>query len=415
MRICIITLFYKPAGGGIPRYVDNLSKSFAKLGHDVDIVTVSYETRDEIESDGNVAIYRLSSLNVFGRSHEECKKKSKDFLRFMNRYLDREDVDIIVAQNLHAAISSVSHTLVLNMVAIQRNIPLVLTIHSFPDDPSSKLKIALVKNLFWDKIVVVSSSLAETFFREGIGVDKLRVTPPGIDLNVFKPHLGKKWLRSRVEGVVEKDLVILHASRTDSLETIEEKGVRTLLKAFSFIHDRYKNVKLLIASAPVAPPFEEDKKKAIESIFNTAKLYNIQDKLRLVTFQPGEMPLVYNGSDIFVMASRLESFGIVYAEAMACGLPVVGTSTGGIPEIIVNGKCGYLVPPDNPVELAKYLSILLTDAKKRKTFGSYGRKIIKSKFNIDKISERRIGNYKSLIYHKRKEKSSSLLRQIAKE
>src|SRR3989344_1413669 len=241
MRICIVTLFYKPAGGGIPRYVDSLARSLAGLGNEVDIITTSYEETEKINAEEKVTVYNLPSLNIFGKDNKECMEKSKEFLKFMKRYINKNKVDIILAQNLHAAISSISHILVLNMTTLEKNIPTVLTIHSFPDDPGSQLKIALAKNLFWDKIVTVSSSVAETFYNYGIEVEKIKVINPGIETAKFKPNLGKKWLRSRIEGLGEKDIVILHASRTDSIETVEEKGIKTLLKSFSTISERFKN------------------------------------------------------------------------------------------------------------------------------------------------------------------------------
>jgi len=109
------------------------------------------------------------------------------------------------------------------------------------------------------------------------------------------------------------------------------------------------------------------------------------------------MSLVYNGSDIFVMASQMESFGLVYAEAMACGLPVIGTSVGGVPEIIINNITGFLVPPDNPVELGKKIEIFITDEKKREKMGKAGMNRIQSRFNVKKTIDRLLGIFQSCI------------------
>lgn len=401
--------------GGVSNYVGNLSKSLAKLGNEIDIISPAYDDKDSIENLDSITLYKLSCLNIFKKTEEEIKFKSKDFMKFLQKYTNTHKPDVLSPQNFHAAISGIGHTLVLNSIAIEKNIPLILTIHAFPENPGSDLKIALAKNLFWDRINAVSSAVAEKFYNEGINVEKLKVLYPGTDTNVFKPHMGKKWLMSHVEGLNERDIIILHASRTADIKTLDEKGVKTILKAFSLVASQYKNAKLLIASASVPEIFEKEKEEAIAVIKNTAKLYGLQDKVKIKTFEPEEMPLVYNGCDIYAMASRGESFGLVYTEAMACELPVIGTSVGGIPEIIEVGKCGYLVPPDNSVELAKYLSILLSDPKKRKAMGKYGRKVVQTKFELDKISLKRIGNYKSLLYHKKEEKKASFLRRLVKE
>ncbi|MBS3150926.1 glycosyltransferase family 4 protein [Candidatus Woesearchaeota archaeon] len=403
MKICIVTLFYKPAGGGIPRYVDNLANSLAKLGNKIDIITASYDNIVRKEKNGKITVYALPSLNIFKKLSKECIGKSKEFLRFMKKYISKNKIDIIVAQNLHAAVSSVSHVFALNMAALEKKVPTILTIHSFPEEPFSQLKISLVKYLPWDRIITVSSAVAEAFYDQGLEVEKVKVIYPGTDTNVFRPGLGKKWLRSRIEGLRENDIVILHASRTNSTETIKAKGIPTLLKAFSIIANRFKNTKLLIASASTSPPFEKEKRKALENIEDMVKIYNIQNKVKIATFQPEEMPLVYNGCDVFVLASEVESFGLVYAEAMACELPVIGTSVGGIPEVIVNTQTGYIIPPNNPVELSKYLAILISDEEKRKKFGKEGRKVVISKFENNKIAAKRVGNYNSILYnHKNK-------------
>ena len=97
----------------------------------------------------------------------------------------------------------------------------------------------------------------------------------------------------------------------------------------------------------------------------------------------------------------MESFGLVYAEALACGIPVIGTSVGGVPEIIDNGKTGYLVEPDNPVELSKRIQLLINNPEKRKIMGEKGRKIIEKRFNSKKITDNLIGVFNSITNNKK--------------
>src|SRR5690606_23292893 len=143
--------------------------------------------------------------------------------------------------------------------------------------------------------------------------------------------------------ISEDDFLVLHASRIDNMKVAQEKGVLTLIQAMSQVKDR--EVKLLLAAAPTAPFSEEQKSKAIEKIMQLARLNGIEKRLVIKTFSPEEMPLVYNGADLFVMASHMEAAGLVYAEAMASGLPTIGTAVGGIPEVIESGRSGELVPP----------------------------------------------------------------------
>ena len=394
MRICIVSFFYKPVGGGIPRYVEDISKKLGELGHSVDIITASYNGK-KIERQGKILTYYLPFMNIFNKKEQENIENSREFLNFFKRYASRRKPDVIFAQNMQASISSIGHSFALNMVAIEKKLPLVLSAHSFPENPGKDLKIALSKNLAWDKIIPVSSALAETLHAEGVPVEKMSIVNCGVDTNLFKPGLGKKWLRSRI-GTSEKDIIILHASRIDALEIIEQKGIKTLLKAVSLLDQKTK-IKLLFAVAPNSPAYEESKNENIEKINNLAKLLGIENKVKIMTFNPNDMPLVYNGADIFVMASQLETFGLVYAEALACGIPVIGTSVGGVPEVIEDTKSGYLIPPDDSVMLSKALKKLINSEERRKKFGDYGIKSIKKRFEIENITKKLVGIFNSVI------------------
>jgi len=79
--------------------------------------------------------------------------------------------------------------------------------------------------------------------------------------------------------------------------------------------------------------------------------------------------------DIFVLPSLNEGMGRVLVEAMAIGKPIVASNIGGIPDLVTHGKNGFLVPPKNPEQLAKYIQILLEDKEKRGKIGLAGREM----------------------------------------
>jgi len=79
-----------------------------------------------------------------------------------------------------------------------------------------------------------------------------------------------------------------------------------------------------------------------------------------------------------------EAFGWVLAEAMASQKPVIGTTVGGIPEIIQDGKSGYLIDPGSPEQLAQKLTQLLHDEELRKQMGQAGCETVRMKFNLQK-------------------------------
>ena len=93
-------------------------------------------------------------------------------------------------------------------------------------------------------------------------------------------------------------------------------------------------------------------------------------------------------ADVFVAPSRYESFGLIFLEAMRWGTPVVGTTAGGIPEVVEDGKTGLLVPPQDPAALAAALIRLLTDADLRASIGAAGRRRSESEFSAARMAGR---------------------------
>ncbi len=92
---------------------------------------------------------------------------------------------------------------------------------------------------------------------------------------------------------------------------------------------------------------------------------------------------VYGALDVLAVPSRWEGFGIVLLEAMACGIPVVATRVGGIPEVVVDGETGKLVPPGDPAALAKEILALVADPARAAELGRKGQERVRTHFNID--------------------------------
>jgi colanic acid/amylovoran biosynthesis glycosyltransferase len=86
-------------------------------------------------------------------------------------------------------------------------------------------------------------------------------------------------------------------------------------------------------------------------------------------------------SDIFVLASHAELLGVVYMESMSIGVPTIGTSAGGVPEIITHQEDGLLVPPKDEISLKEEIGHLMDDPKLRQMLSSNGRKKIVEQFD----------------------------------
>jgi glycosyltransferase involved in cell wall biosynthesis len=96
---------------------------------------------------------------------------------------------------------------------------------------------------------------------------------------------------------------------------------------------------------------------------------------------------VFAASDIFCHPSRWqEAFGLVLAEAMSCGKPIVATTVGGIPEVVEDGETGFLVPPGDPAALAEKLVLLARDGALRERLGQAGRKRAEARFDVRAVT-----------------------------
>ena len=93
-------------------------------------------------------------------------------------------------------------------------------------------------------------------------------------------------------------------------------------------------------------------------------------------------------ADLFVAPSLYESFGLVFLEAMRWGTPVIGTTAGGIPEIVEDGESGVLVPPSQPCQLARAIVGLLRNEDRRRRLGDAGRRRVETIFTVDRMAQR---------------------------
>lgn len=140
------------------------------------------------------------------------------------------------------------------------------------------------------------------------------------------------------------------------------KRFSDLIRATRHLRDRGTLAKtLLVGDGPARPHLEQI--AADEGVADTVIFAGFQE--RVADF--------YGLMHVFVLASAHEAFGLVIAEAMRCGLPVVATSVGGIPNIVVHGHTGLLVPPKSPAALARAIQTLLLDEEERKRLGANGK------------------------------------------
>lgn len=159
--------------------------------------------------------------------------------------------------------------------------------------------------------------------------ERLCTSPPGIDHSIFKPgdrEAARKWL-----GLPDGPIV-LFAGRIQAL-----KGIDVAIGALARMDEP---AQLVIVGGPSGRAGEAE----VEHLLALAEGLGIAARIHMIAPQPhAQLAMFYQGADVLIMPSRSETFGLVAAEAQACGLPVVASRIGGIPYVIDNGESGILV------------------------------------------------------------------------
>lgn len=387
--------FYPPVIGGAGVYLENLSKYLAKKGIRIELLTGPVKGTRRIQKFGRLTVRRVPFLGVHGK--EDPHKRGYELFRYLQDLIRDKDISLVSAQNLHMGVYP-AHTLAVNSACLNTETPLINTLHNYCEDKIDKV---MLSNLMWNKIIGTTRNMSEHAYETGVPIEKINCVYNGISIKKFRPGRNGSWLRNNF-NIKENDIVILCPTKLISLDAgeplFERKGLTNLLKAFSIVHQRKKNIKLVINGAPPHPSFANEYKDTVKKLKDMARLYGIGNKLIIINGVKSKLlPALYNGSDLMVLAAKDEPFGLVYTEAMACGLPVIGTGNGGVPEIIQNDVNGYLTHPDDHVELAKRIQWLLKDRKKMIRFGENGRRIAVQRFSIRKMSEETMKVYESVI------------------
>ena len=158
----------------------------------------------------------------------------------------------------------------------------------------------------------------------------------------------------------------------------DDKGIIHLLQAMRRLWHEGSTATLVIAGQPVAP-------SSFERAFDSLPDRHRQQVRRMGTVGGQLKQDLLAATDLFALPSRVDSFGIVYLEAWAYQVPVIGCLAGGVPDVIDDGQDGFLVPFGDPSALALALDKLLTDTDLRRSMGHTGRAKVEARYTWDCI------------------------------
>ncbi len=369
--------------GGVERYIVNLIDYCKNQSQFNTVIVLPTYQENAIEETGNAVIYLDGNIalskNISGK---EISEKARLFSKTIENIIIKHKIDIICAENFHVGLPP-AYSLLLNMVAGLHKIPLILRLHSFA---VTDLQVELVNRLMWNKISCVSKSVTGDCFRKGADINLLSTDYLGVNINEFNKNIKTQHqLRVNLNLLPENKIVLTAARIIHGRKNIlQEKGIINLIQAFSKLSPRYPNLRLLIAVGKPPDNLKNEFDQAHEMLLGYIKLHNIEAKTIVKMFKLNEMPEVYGGSDVFVLPSENETFGQVFIEAMACGLPVIGTKVGGTPEIISDSYNGYLIPPNDSSILAQMIEKLINDRSIKNKFIKEGIKTVEDKFTSEK-------------------------------
>ena len=219
------------------------------------------------------------------------------------------------------------------------------------------------------KVVAVSNEVAASILEGTDHFTPVQVIQNGVNVQKFSPDKsagvpGREAWRIPPDAMVVGTIAVF----------TPKKRLEDWLHAAFEIHQAYKGVRfLIVGDGPLRPELEAlNERLGLDQVVHFAGL---QEDVR---------PYLA-AMDIYMMSSQFEGLPIALLEAMAMELPVVGTSVGGIPEVVVEGKTGLLVPPGEPSQLKAAVLKLINDPQLRKDMGHLGRKLVSEKFGMERM------------------------------
>ena len=393
MRVDILTKEYPPAiYGGAGVHVDELSKVLRSR------IDVRVRCFGEERSEAGVQAYSVPET-----------------LASANSALQTFGVDLAMAQDCAGADLVHSHTWYANFAGFTAQqlhaIPHVLSAHSLePLRPwkAEQLQGGYRLSSFAEKtayenadgIIAVSGGMREDILRSYPKVDPARVhvVHNGIDVTAWKPNPST--------DVHERYGIDPHAPTVIFVGRItRQKGLPFLLRALATLDHGVQVI--LCAGAPDTPEIAAE----VEQLVATLKSKREGVFLISEMLPRHELTQLLSHATTFVCPSVYEPLGIVNLEAMACGIPVVGTATGGIPEVIVDGETGILVPidqvndatgaPVNPNkfvgDLSDALNEILSNPQRARAWGAAAQKRARDHFSWESIADRTVEVYNAVL------------------
>lgn len=372
MKVLIITLAYHPFVGGAEIAVKEITDRLPNIKFDMVTVNLDGKQQD-IQRLGNVTVYRLG------------KGKLDKYLFPFVGY--KKAVSLHQENNYDAVWAIMANQAGIVALKLKQKFPRLKYLLTLQEGDSLKKIWSRTwfmrrgyKKIYQraDKIQVISNYLGSRALKHGYN-GSIEIVPNGVDLNLFNQKFDLGLLAELKDqlGITEKDTVIITTSRL-----VHKNGLNVLISAI-----RNLPVKLLILGDG---PLSSKLKSLAQEMEVSGKV------IFLGHIDYKDMVKYLKISDIFVRPSRSEGLGSSFLEAMAAGLPVIGTKVGGIVDFLQDGETGLFCEVDNPADLAKKIQILIDDQSLRDKIVNNGLMLVEGKYQWVNLASRMEIIFKSL-------------------
>ncbi len=405
LKVCLLTYRGNPNCGGQGVYIKHLSKALSDLGHEVDVLSgPPYPHLDP-----NVTLHKVQSLDLYNMENPFRVPKVRSLVNPLNMYefltmcsgqfpepytFGERAYKYLQKMKKKYDIVHDNQCLSYGIVKIdQKVVPTIATIHhpitvdrreEFKSATSER-KIKKIKKWYsfikmqkevarqLSCIVTVSECSKIDIAKEfSINLSKFRVVPNGINKEFFYP-VNNNGTRP------ENSIIVTNSADTPL------KGLRYLLAAVSQVRKK-QPVKLTV----IGEPKKNGTIKKLVAELGIADIVHFTGRIKNEEFAD-----YYSKATIAVVPSLYEGFGLPAAEAMACGVPLISTSGGALPEVV--GDAGILVPPADSDALAKEIVFLLNNAEQRKKMAQAGIERVDAIFNWSKAARDMVEVYREAI------------------
>ncbi|MBL4954158.1 N-acetyl-alpha-D-glucosaminyl L-malate synthase BshA [Neobacillus sp. OS1-32] len=362
MRKLKIGITCYPTVGGSGVVATELGKMLAEKGHEIHFISSSIPFRlNKIYHNIYYHQVEVNQYSVFQYPPYDIALASK-----MAEVINREKLDVL---HVHYAMPHAVCAILAKQMA-GRDVKIVTTLHGtdisvLGHDPSltDAIKFGIEKS---DAVTAVSNALVNQTY-ELINPDKqIETVYNFIDDRVYR-KTDAQHLKSEF-GIKENEKVIIHVSNFRAV-----KRVQDVVKTFAKISSIMPAKLLLVGDGP-----------EMTVICKLVRQLALEDQVIFLGKQEN-LEELYSISDLMLLLSQKESFGLVLLEAMACGVPCIGTNIGGIPEVIQDGETGFICELGNISDIANKAISLLEDSQLHQQFSHQSIKLAETKFKSEAI------------------------------